>query len=359
MSDLIQRLRDAKAAKLAANAATAAKASEPAAVLAKPTFALKAPPVVLRQTVLETAAAKAEENDAQFAAAMAQVAAENMPDFTVGEDEADDLGPNFLEDDGDDDSGDSQVVNNFVRAPQDVVRRGVAPAAPIEAPVVNTGIMRRVVAAPVQRPILPTTAPAAPEPASAPSEDQSAFAGRFKAGSTIGALLKRPTQITPAATAAVATGREVYTAADFIQDWDELPEINDESDENDIKSLENDRLSLLTKATAELHAIFDNELRGLSVERANDFSLKSMAELVQVTMLRIKDAPTAWALLDKRSKSAVVSAIRAMSAKRNSSAKSQKPQAAKALSAAQHAMQTAGISDDALASLMSGGFDIG
>jgi hypothetical protein len=142
-----------------------------------------------------------------------------------------------------------------------------------------------------------------------------------------------------------------YSAAEFIEDWNALELAGDpEPDE---------QAEIFKRAGHRIAELFDNELAGLAITAASDKSITEIAALVNLTFIRVKDAPSAWATLDRVDKAAVIKGMRAIAAKRNSAVKGKKKADADALSSSftEAAALTAGFDDDDLGDL--GSFDLG
>lgn len=176
---------------------------------------------------------------------------------------------------------------------------------------------------PAQAPATPAAQPAAPEPAK-------------PAGLVLGAALQRlvsgdyarSTNITAAARTATVPppGYEPsYSAEDFMLDWENLERAGGPTPD--------EQAAVFRKAVARIRQIFTHELEGLTIAQASTKAITDLSAMVNLTFLRVKDAPSAWAMLDRVDKSAVIEAQRIMARKRNSVVKSNGKKAAAEISA--------------------------
>ena len=227
------------------------------------------------------------------------------------------------------------------------------PAVPVQAVRPLTGL--RLPSAIAPRPAAPPVAPvapvvAAPDPSPKPAGLQlGSNLARLMAGNAVG-----PTNVVPAARAALSAPADYeacYSAAEFIEDWNTLEMSGDPTPD--------EQAEIFRKASARINQLFEHELAGLSISSASEKSITEIAALVNLTFIRVKDAPAAWAVLDRMDKAAVIKGMRATAAKRNSAVKGRKKGEADALSSSftEAAALTAGFDDEDLGDL--GGFDLG
>ena len=180
------------------------------------------------------------------------------------------------------------------------------------------------------------------------------------AGLQLGANLTKllngsgPSAIVPAARPAIvapAGYQPCYSAAEFIEDWNALEVAGEPTAD--------EQAAIFRKASARIGELFENELKGVAIPLANEHSITEVAALVNLTFIRVKDAPSAWAVLDRLDKSKVIAGMRATAAKRNSAVKGRKKSEADALSSSftEAAALTAGFDDDDLGDF--GDIDLG
>lgn len=181
-----------------------------------------------------------------------------------------------------------------------------------------------------------------PQPASAPttkpiSSQENAL---IAAGGPLGKLLERKyqspnTAITAGAAACVeaGSGDVAISPQQFLDEWNALGD-----DPELVENLNEQRVDLLKRVCARLQQIFAAEMDKLTTVYANERSLQELSQLVRLTFIRVKEAPSAWATLDRVEKGAVIQAMVAMAVKRNSAVKNRKPGEAKALSASMETM---------------------
>ena len=190
----------------------------------------------------------------------------------------------------------------------------------------------------------PQPAPSASQPqqqdaASSTKSVSSQDAALIAAGGPLGKLLQRkyetPNQVVVSAGAAscIASGDAVITPKQFLEEWNELGD-----DPDLVEDLNGQRQALLQKVAARLRQIFDAEVERLTTPYANELALQELGQLVRLTFIRVKEAPSAWATLDLLDKSAVIQAMVAMAVKRNSAVKNRKPAEAKQLSSSMETM---------------------
>lgn len=164
-------------------------------------------------------------------------------------------------------------------------------------------------------------------------------AALIAAGGPLGKLLQRkyetPNQVVVSAGAAscIAAGDAVITPKQFLEEWNALGD-----DPDLVENLNGQRQALLQKVAARLRQIFDAEVERLTTPYANELALQELGQLVRLTFIRVKEAPSAWATLDLLDKSAVIQAMVAMAVKRNSAVKNRKPVEAKQLSSSMETM---------------------
>ena len=191
----------------------------------------------------------------------------------------------------------------------------------------------------------PSASPAA-QPAD-PAPVQPAKPAGLQLGANLAKLLNGsgPSSIVPAARPALVapTGYQpCYSAAEFIEDWNALEVAGDPTVD--------EQAAIFRKASARIGELFENELIGVAIPLANEHSITEIAALVNLTFIRVKDAPSAWAVLDRLDKSKVIAGMRATAAKRNSAVKGRKKTDADALSTSftEAAALTAGFDDEDL-----------
>ena len=181
-----------------------------------------------------------------------------------------------------------------------------------------------------------------PQPASAPntkpiSSQENAL---IAAGGPLGKLLERKyqspnTAITAGAAACVeaGSGDVAISPQQFLDEWNALGD-----DPELVENLNEQRVDLLRRVCARLQQIFTAEMDKLTTVYANERSLQELSQLVRLTFIRVKEAPSAWATLDRTEKGAVIQAMAAMAVKRNSAVRNRKSGEAKALSASMETM---------------------
>ena len=190
-----------------------------------------------------------------------------------------------------------------------------------------------------QPPVPSVSQPQQQVAASSTKSVSSQDAALIAAGGPLGKLLQRkyetPNQVVVSAGAAscIAAGDAVITPKQFLEEWNELGD-----DPDLVEDLNGQRQALLQKVAARLRQIFDAEVERLTTPYANELALQELGQLVRLTFIRVKEAPSAWATLDLLDKSAVIQAMVAMAVKRNSAVKNRKPAEAKQLSSSMETM---------------------
>lgn len=213
-----------------------------------------------------------------------------------------------------------------------------------------------------------TTFDAPEEQATAPVETPKKIGLSLPKGSLLAGLADRAkgVAVTSNVTAAAATcvdAGESYSPEQFFEEWNELDdEIRRHPDGAEIDAAEMQvfterRADLLRKVCARIEEIFVTELNHLSVEKASDFAIKELSQMIKLTFMRVQDAPAAYAMLVKKDRAKLIKGMRAMAAKRNAAVKSRPPQAAKALSNSLENM-TATLPDGMLDDAADAGFDM-
>ena len=188
-------------------------------------------------------------------------------------------------------------------------------------------------------PVPSVSQPQQPADVSSTKSVSSQDAALIAAGGPLGKLLQRkyetPNQVVVSAGAAscIAAGDAVITPKQFLEEWNELGD-----DPDLVEDLNGQRQALLQKVAARLRQIFDAEVDRLTTPYANELALQELGQLVRLTFIRVKEAPSAWATLDLLDKSAVIQAMVAMAVKRNSAVKNRKPAEAKQLSSSMETM---------------------
>ena len=175
------------------------------------------------------------------------------------------------------------------------------------------------------------------------------------------ALQRAKPAITPAAQEATNVG-ERYTAEQMLADLqaEDDQEWADEDDPEAAKLRDEARAAILRKGTATITEIFREELADLEMSQASDYALKEMAQIVKLTFLRVKSAPNAYAYMSLEERAPLMRAMRAMAEKRAGATRSRKAAEAKEISAGYEDMleSIGGSDNEALAGLLDG-FDIG
>ena len=147
-------------------------------------------------------------------------------------------------------------------------------------------------------------------------------------------------------------GVAVYTPQQFLEDWNETDEEDPEVDKA--------RAELLRKVAARLQQIYTAEMDKLTAATANVKTMEEITQLVKLTFLRTRNSGSAWAILDRVDKAAVIQGMALMAQKRNSSVRSRKPREADAMSNALEDMVTGGLSiEEVLGEDSMGDFDFG
>lgn len=223
------------------------------------------------------------------------------------------------------------------------------PSAPPQSPSPKPPLLRLPGTPALRLPPQPSNSPPPqpsatlqPQPASAPttkpiSSQENAL---IAAGGPLGKLLERKyqspnTAITAGAAACVeaGSGDVAISPQQFLDEWNALGD-----DPELVENLNEQRVDLLRRVCARLQQIFTAEMDKLTTVYANERSLQELSQLVRLTFIRVKEAPSAWATLDRTEKGAVIQAMAAMAVKRNSAVRNRKSGEAKALSASMETM---------------------
>lgn len=312
--DLFERL---KAAKLAREAAEKA-AANPNVTLApvKPAPAKPAAPVtlglrrpVVQPTRVEPVRLHSEEvphsnDDFSF----------DMPDMDIDaveadEDEHDD------ETEADGDEADAPPVVHTTNIGRRVLRKPVAGKAEGQAKP-----------SALQKPAV-NAEPSEPSEPAAPASG-SALLAKLRAH----ARGQTPALVAPAGSEAKALAGRIsdFTIDELMEGWpaeerDDDPEINQK------------RAALLSRAAAHLQHKFATELQAEADGMPNlgavsDIAINSMAQISKMCFLRVKDAPSAYAMLDQADRDALIKGLLMSAAKRKAMSKSRKPKDAANLS---------------------------
>lgn len=162
--------------------------------------------------------------------------------------------------------------------------------------------------------------------------------------------------VNPAALAAVEMGEVVSAEAMLAQ----LQAVDHKEGEETEEILNAERAQILTYGANRIEEIFATELNGLAIDKANDFAITEMSQIVKLTFMRVKSAPIAWDLMKDENKASVLKALRAMANKRNHSVKARasgKKEAAE-LSKSLNTITSIDLPDDAVDMLGDFGFTL-
>lgn len=241
-----------------------------------------------------------------------------------------------------------------------------APAGGLKMP------MRRVLPnSPAARKVLAAEGAALEQPVQLAAEDKPAG---LQLGGALGALKAAAdarsasklamTGVHPAAAAAVEAG-EVYSAAQMLEELQALDaNFNaEEADHAALEQLDKQRAAVLARGAAEIERQFAQHMRDLQITGiAADPAVAAVAQIVKLTFMRVKSAPSAWAFMALQDKASVIKGMRFMAEKRQAATQSRKKTDAKEYGTAMETMSAPAINDTAasvLAELGDLGFDIG
>lgn len=194
-------------------------------------------------------------------------------------------------------------------------------------------------ASPLVRPVVPKAQqPATPAAPATPADlpKSSVLSGGVIGGllAKHGAAASKASVIEPnMAMEMEAPEHDLYSAQQFLEDIQDLGDAPD-AEAHEETAIYTERLAeILRRGSDRLAQLYDATLAGLKTPAAQKASETEIAQIVNLTFMRVKSAPTSWALLTLTEKSAVIKAIRLMARSRNAAAKSRPVRAAQAASA--------------------------
>lgn len=166
--------------------------------------------------------------------------------------------------------------------------------------------------------------------------------------------VRTSTTVGPSSMAAV-NSIPCYSPEEFLAEW---PEGEGIDDPDELQALTVERHALLKKVCDRLDQIFTDELAGLRTQDASEFAVREMSQIVKLVFMRVKNAQSAYAMLDLEDRAKLVKGMIAMKEKRQSAVKGRKPKEAAALSASLNDIHTPEV-DEAASVLAEFGFDLG
>ena len=229
------------------------------------------------------------------------------------------------------------------------------PPAPPASPLAALSAVRRrpaVQAVHHAEPVAPKPAepPAHAAPAAPQSEGAAMLASLRARAAQQASGLQRPAAA-PAGYAAhvVARGVSDYTLEQFMEDWPGEDAVNDATDMDEIHQM---RAELLTRMAQKLNTMFMAELESIGTghKPMADIATAEISKIAKLCFMRVKEAPSAYDMLDQVDRDAFIKALLYSAARRQEISKSRKPKEAKELS---NALETLAQADDGLRDALS------
>ena len=154
--------------------------------------------------------------------------------------------------------------------------------------------------------------------------------------------------VTPAAARAVDAG-VTYTPEQYLQDVRDLGDAPP-ADELEETAAHNAALAaLVRKAGAEMDRMLNAHMEGLKTDATTSIDVKTLAQLVNITFMRLRTASTAWMLLTLDEQAKVTRALIRLGQLDQQKALARPSQAAKSAAAADAAYTEAALGEELLA----------
>ena len=198
--------------------------------------------------------------------------------------------------------------------------------------------------------LVQTETPAAEAPEQQPAPANNVLSALMAHGSGSANALAGFTKkaVTPAAARAVDAG-VTYTPEQYLQDVRDLGDAPP-ADELEETAAHNAALAaLVRKAGAEMDRMLTAHMEGLKTDATTSIDVKTLAQLVNITFMRLRTASTAWMLLTLDEQAKVTRALIRLGQLDQQKALARPSQAAKSAAAADAAYTEAALGEELLA----------
>lgn len=246
-------------------------------------------------------------------------------------------------------SNGAEAVESAVQSPAAPLKSGFgfrAPAAMPKFTLQATGLR-----APGLAPgLVQTETPAAEAPEQQPAPANNVLSALMAHGSGSANALAGFTKkaVTPAAARAVDAG-VTYTPEQYLQDVRDLGDAPP-ADELEETAAHNAALAaLVRRAGAEMDRMLNAHMEGLKTDATTSIDVKTLAQLVNITFMRLRTASTAWLLLTLDEQAKVTRALIRLGQLDQQKALARPSQAAKSAAAADAAYTEAALGEELLA----------
>ena len=154
--------------------------------------------------------------------------------------------------------------------------------------------------------------------------------------------------VTPAAARAVDAG-VTYTPEQYLQDVRDLGDAPPADDLEETAAHNAALAALVRKAGAEMDRMLTAHMEGLQTDATTSIDVKTLAQLVNITFMRLRTASTAWLLLTLDEQAKVTRALIRLGQLDQQKALARPSQAAKSAAAADAAFTEAALGEELLA----------
>ena len=243
----------------------------------------------------------------------------------------------------------TEAVESVVQPPTAPLKSGFGFKAPASVPKFTPAV------AGFRAPGLTQAEAPAEAPAAEASEQQPAPAGNVLSalmahGSGSANALAGFTKksVTPAAARAVDAG-VTYTPEQYLQDVRDLGDAPPADDLEETAAHNTALAALVRKAGAEMDRMLTAHMEGLQTDATTSIDVKTLAQLVNITFMRLRTASTAWLLLTLDEQAKVTRALIRLGQLDQQKALARPSQAAKSAAAADAAFTEAALGEELLA----------